>query len=715
MKQAFNSDHFHRFIWFDPISKDPKICNPKRVAELAKDLHATVLHYVATAPLTGKVFYPSKFRPKEYFLGPDEDYLKQAVEECHKRDIKLVAYFNCHWVSADNLPSEAKWIATYKDGSLYGAQASYGGKGTCPCINSPDFLEASKQILQEIAANYEIDGVFYDGPSIPLGTCYCETCRALFKAKTGADLPTEPNWGDEIWNAYVQFRFDSMARYFRETSAAIKAKRDIPVYKNGFALCASWFSAIKLEHDAETPDLIGGEHFVFYNEPLKTPIFGGGAAAKYYRAVARGRVPSVTYCCYSHKCWDYYTLPTADIKQIIAEVASNGCYPFVTIDDYTSVSDPQNFEGIRDMFGFIEKHEHLYKIPPRQNVALLWSQTSADCYARGELAGAGGTHHFVVTSPKEYENEVKGFYDLLTQAHIPFDIITESGVEHGDLKNYDCLVMANTACLSEKQADKIREFVREGGLLVSSHEVSLYQPDGTLRKDFLLGDVLGVTTGGIKDAADLEKRITKSKWDYEAPLQADHAIFEAVQKKYIPAPILTLRVQAKPGATALACFMEKLPCRYLAFKGSGLTDDPAIVMNRFGKGCSYYFGGTIGEQFFNYNVRDARNMVNSVIRKHIKVPVDIKDEPAVSVSLAEDDRTAVLHLINWAARVKRPVEKIYPVYDVKVELSGFDQVRKVKALMLDQELPVARAGKNMTVTLPRLDGYEVLVLEKRPA
>ena len=712
MKHAFHSDAFHRFVWFDPISKDPEIINPKRVAELAADVHATVLHYVATAPLTGKTFYHSKWREPEVFLKPDEDYLAQVVEECHARDIKLVAYFNCHWMSDDSLPPGGEWRTRYADGEVYRTGDVYGGKGTCPCVNSPYFLEQSKGVLKEIVGKYNVDGVFYDGPGIATGTCYCDTCRKLFREKTGAEIPTESNWGDPIWNAYIAFRYESMTRYFKETYDAIKSVRDVSVYKNGFSLSTSWFSAINIEHDTQTPDIIGGEHFVFYSEPLRTPIFGGGAAAKHYRAVASGRNPCATYLCYSHKCWDYWTLPTADIKQLIAEVAANGCYPFVTIDDYTSVSDPQNFEGIRDMFGFIEKHEPIFKIPPKQNVALFWSQTTADFYAQGTLAGAGGTHHFEVKSNREYESEVRGFYDLLTQAHIPFDIITEEGLARGDLKNYDCLVAPNTGCMTEEQADMLRTYVREGGLLISNHEASLYRPDGTVREDFLLKDLLGVSTGGVSSQADVDKLITRSKWDYEAPAVPDHVIFSDVKKKFIPNPILSIRVQAEPGVEVLATFMDKLPFRYIAFQGTGITDDPSIVTREYGKGRCYYFAGTLGEQFYGYNVRDARNMVNSVIRSHITVPVDVINEPAIDISLAQDENTAVLHMINWASRIKRPTEKIYPVYDVKVEFKGFDEVKCVKALALDKELEFTREGDILRVTVPKIEGYEVLVLEK---
>ena len=116
MKLAFNDDRFHRFIWLDPISKDPKIINPRRIAKFCEDVHATVLHYAATAPLTGRTYYPSKYRPLERTLKPGDDYLRDIVHECHKRNIKLVAYFNCHWMSEDNLPEGTNWIVAKADG-----------------------------------------------------------------------------------------------------------------------------------------------------------------------------------------------------------------------------------------------------------------------------------------------------------------------------------------------------------------------------------------------------------------------------------------------------------------------------------------------------------------------------------------------------------------------------------------------------------------------
>jgi hypothetical protein len=64
----------------------------------------------------------------------------------------------------------------------------------------------------------------------------------------------------------------------------------------------------------------------------------------------------------------------------------------------------------------------------------------------------------------------------------------------------------------------------------------------------------------------------------------------------------------------------------------------------------------------------------------------------------------LLHLVNFTGEMTRPITTTVPLRDVRVTLPG---VTKAYTLMHPQTLPVAGG----VVTIPRVDQYEVLVLE----
>ena len=111
------------------------------------------------------------------------------------------------------------------------------------CPNHEGVIEYMKERVREIAAvdglaGIHMDFIRYPDAMLPYALhesrhvvqdkfypdwdcCYCDECRAAFKAQTGIDpLDLEDPTSCQEW---MQFRFDSMARYASEIAAEIKA------------------------------------------------------------------------------------------------------------------------------------------------------------------------------------------------------------------------------------------------------------------------------------------------------------------------------------------------------------------------------------------------------------------------------------------------------------------------------------------------------------
>jgi len=99
-----------------------------------------------------------------------------------------------------------------------------------------------------------------------------------------------------------------------------------------------------------------------------------------------------------------------------------------------------------------------------------------------------------------------GAYSGLMRAGLPVVTLHRPHFEEG-LAGFKVLVLANVALMSTAQAEAVREFVRDGGGLIATHEASLFDERGQRRTDFALADVLGVRYMGTLNAATRPVRL----------------------------------------------------------------------------------------------------------------------------------------------------------------------------------------------------------------
>ena len=73
------------------------------------------------------------------------------------------------------------------------------------CGLGPYNFEFMTEVHKEIMSRYRVEGIFlnrWDGS----GECYCEHCRANFKAASGFDLPRTDDPHDPVRRAYILWR-----------------------------------------------------------------------------------------------------------------------------------------------------------------------------------------------------------------------------------------------------------------------------------------------------------------------------------------------------------------------------------------------------------------------------------------------------------------------------------------------------------------------------
>lgn len=105
------------------------------------------------------------------------------------------------------------------------------------------------------------------------------------------------------------------------------------------------------------------------------------------------------------------------------------------------------------------------------------------------------------------------------------------------------------------------------------------------------------------------------------------------------------------------------------------------------------------------------NSVNWITRSTI--PIQIKADETIGVTLFEQSDRWILHLVNHNADTMKDYDQIGPVKNIKIKISVPDgrKVARLHLLRQEAELKFDDTGQWVESTLPELGVYKVVVAE----
>ena len=691
---------FHRFLWHPLYDNDTSLWEPKEVVADAKRLHADVIHWHITgsSSRSNYVFYQSKLLPVFPLIGK-RDLLGEMVEECHRNGIYLIAYLNIHWAPNEFFEKHPTWAQVDPEGKTGGA---IYGRGWAMCTNVESYRqEWIRPMLEEVAAAYDIDGIFLDGPARRVKCCYCADCRSLFREAYGAEPPAEENWDNPDFRNWIRFGYESetsIIQFVMDVSR--QSKPGLPVYANGTVLKSTWFLGISTQNAAKVADLVGAEAFMYYIRPLDVPAWKSSAVSKYLQSCAPDK-PRVTYLCYGQKPWHASPLSPDQQQVNIAAAAANGCCPFMTIEDF-SRRDQRSYPAIGEMYEFIERNQDAYAgAKSMANVGLVFSQLTSDFYEQGVITAAGGTHDYYCKSRQTYEEEYKGFYEALMHSGGAFDMICDEAMNEENLARFDVVVLPNTACLTPAATELLKKHVRGGGGLVASYHASCFDAEGLRLSAPALAEELGIAEvrGTMQEATrDFMRMVAEHPVTGDIPPGTDVVL-----------PKDNLNVRPTESATPLAYAMELRPYTY-APTGKP-TDAGAVIANEQGGRC-VYFSGLIGAHYLTYGVPDFQGLIARAVRWAAKdVAAQVTGSPNVEITLFRKGEERFIHLINYTSRAQLPIQHIESVRGLTIELPWDGKTTwRAHSLWSGRDLPVTAAAGRLRIALDEMRIYELICL-----
>ena len=169
----------------------------------------------------GWLYYDSKAFPER--VHPrlvNKNLLKEQIEACHARDIRVPIYITVQWDHYTFTRHPEWWVIT-ADGCHEGIPPYEAGFWRRLCLNSPyvDFLKAN---MQEVLETLPVDGLFLD--IVTPMDCSCRYCRAGMEAKglEPSDPETRRRYGLQVVNSFKR----DMTRFVRQLN------QDCTIYYN---------------------------------------------------------------------------------------------------------------------------------------------------------------------------------------------------------------------------------------------------------------------------------------------------------------------------------------------------------------------------------------------------------------------------------------------------------------------------------------------------
>ncbi len=624
--------------------------------------------------------------------------LKRYLRKAKSKNIKIILYLNCH-----KLPPSAHRYKEWAQKDVSGNyRMLYDNVYYSCCLNGPwakHFLSVIRRLK-----NYDIDGIFLDGPLIPAEGCYCDNCKAKYLKRWGKDIPLYPKSGGTEAEQLFQFICDTKTEFVKEVYQIFKSIKPDGICYQNLPIAHPAANCIDIHSLLPYNDLIGSEGgFQFYGPPKEAILWKPGFTAKIIESLAQGK-PGIVFMAGDQKPWSLSMHSAGETAITYASIIANGGNVWYGIHGPTKMLNSPGGEMARFLIRFQKRHENWYENTRSiAQTAILYS-FSTERYYRTKIEETD----FIKSEERlakgftgDFNNAFHGFYGMLFHSQRPFDVITETSLASNKLGQYKVLFLPTSACLDENSVNYIKEFVRKGGILVADFDTSLYDGKGKRRDNFGLAEVFGVDYGG--------EFYSFHNYDYFS-LDEKESILSGIRVGLNKAPLKGVKVKVVR-AKVLARFHAPLRGRY-----TELTQkiSPAICFNKFGKGKAIYLAGSFGEMYFEYSPPEYRKLIMAMLNKILKPQIEIEGVPPsleVVIRRKNDTNYLLLHLVNYTNGMTRPIDKIVPIFNLRIRLRIACRVKNVFLVGSKLKIEFKQKGNSVEFIIPKISEYGVVGLE----
>ncbi len=637
-------------------------------------------------------YYPSRI-PLHHVsrdLGA-RDCFGDMVAGARQLGLHVAARVDPHAVHDEVRDAHPEWIACRADGSHRRHWAFPEAWVTCALGGyNRDFMTG---VIAEIAAGYDIDAVFanrWDGH----GVCYCAHCKTAFHAASEYDIPLARDPRDPVWQAYVAWSRGVL------TALVVHWNDTVRAHKPHARFIPNMGSDALLDYDLKT--FRDNCPILFVDNQGRfgvTPIWAAGRDGKRMRGIMGDRPIGMVTSVGLEELprWKDSVQTAPELRLWIADGAAHGLRPWYTKFNAV-VPDRRWVAPIVESFrAHAAVEAELAPLEPVAEIALLDPSTTLRAWDRADREAV--------------EAHERGFYHALVEAGLPFELVSDLGLEDGALAPFKLLVLANAAFLSDGQCAAIRAFVAAGGSLVAAFESARYDELGRPRADFGLADVFGASVAG-DTLAPTNNRYMELVQGHPLCAGYDGAARIIAGTRQLP---VTLHEGSAAALRAIPPFPD-LPMEEVYQRAPAMA--PSVVVRETGAGGRVvYIAENIGETFWDVLAADHARLIGNAVRWALgRAPaVEVAGPGLVDVATRAGAGRLAVHLVNLTnpMAMKGPMREVLPVGAQQVALRWPEARPLPAARLLVAQRPVAarRAGGRIVFDVPELTIDEIVLVQ----
>ena len=674
---------FHRGYEIDHHSPDRPFINFDKVDLKEYDRLLGLLHIdhlvFYCKDHYGLAYYDTRVGKKHPRLKVD--LVKEIVKILRRRKIGFVAYYS---VGFDEHIAQTRpeWAMRDEEGKMIQIrdvpEATRKWHWICSATAYQEYCTA---MLQEIVAGYQPDAVFLD--IFPDFVCYCDICRKEFKDRFGFNIPVGIE-KERFWKPLGQFREMTQYNAIKKIVRAIRQTDQ----KVGVSL-----NSAHMEFTRKTLDLV--------DYTSTEPWAGNYLSAAFARdtgtfpMIIPGRVTMV----FDPQKPSVYIMEQSAVfaQNVRTFFYSNSMYPDGHLDE-------QEFKNIGIAYREVKKfQEYCLDRKPVRSVGILYSESSR-----------------MWDPDSRHKKSLNGALRLAAFTKYPFEVVPEWKWDKLNLSGFDLVVAPEVGCLTTRQAEIFRNYVRSGGKIVSTGSFGTLDTEGKQQPNFILNDVLGC------DYLTINKTYADQVWGSYLD-RVPHLLWKTLPSTMFAVAPPLIEVKVTDGQTLA---YHRLPCTLMNDENwvnwwpappvNDPADLPAVHQNQFEKGKSIYFsfdltGMAVTTSQYGHFFRWPYDLFLSLVEYLVPQPpvrVITSTPRGLGTTFYQRDKELIIHFLNLT--INQMGGEVMSLDGGVIHLEGpFSQAKSATIVYPDKkELTLSKTRYCTEIKIPAINLHTVVVIKQ---
>lgn len=652
-------------------------------------------------------YYPSnlELQYRAQYLG-DQDFYKRVSDAAHEEGIVVVARMDINRATKDFFDAHPDWFCRNKDGTPIMSNERYFS-----CINSDYYKVFIPQVLEEIIERYHPVG-FADNSWKGLGRntiCYCNNCKAKFKASRGLDLPENVSWNDPAYREWVRWGYECRMENWDLFNEVTK--------RAGGEDCL-WFGMIHADPASgsfnDLKAILSRSKMIFNDQQ-------GRESSGFEQNAVNGtllRLASDEQALAPESMANYIrgtrtfrlgTNPKEETRLWMITGIAGGISPW-SHHVGGGQNDSRQFETPVPIFQWhANNDQYLYNRTDLANVAVVWSQPNADFYGQDQVRER-------VSLPW------KGFCMALSQYRIPF-----LPVNIQDIDKYahriNTLILPDIAVMTDQEIDVVCDFINNGGNIIVTGMTATLDWDGQPSSNDKLWRTLGLSrTGETKgaigsvnagwEAAEAHNYLRLPKTDRHEVLKG----FENTDMLPFGGGLQVVNSTGnlKPMLSYIPSF-PIYPPEFSWIREEEPNTHPIFAGTLPGGGRAVYFAGDIDRCYGRALLPDHGELLANAVQWATNgvLPLTLEGPGHIDCKIYGQDHRLIVHLSNLTGSNRVGfLDEFVPVgpYTLTLDTQG---IKPKNAFMTVQNRKAPMKVKNgkITISIDQITDFEMLVIE----